>query len=54
MGQKEMKTAHPEWHNEDRVEAATREWLQRHGWELDARVERGGADISGKHLDGTV
>ncbi len=35
-----------EWHNEDRIEAAFREWLTRHGWQVESRSAPTGADIA--------
>ena len=41
-----MKPVKPEWHNEDKIEASMRLWLERHGWKVDVRASQFGVDIS--------
>lgn len=40
-----MKSTKPEWHNEDQIEAAARDWLHRDGWRVTPRSAFTGPDI---------
>lgn len=44
----------PEWHNEDRIESAMRNWLTGHGWQVQPRIGNQGADIQAFDLKGTL